>query len=183
MLLHRVAPLLRSAETGEPGHPLYMNPRQGAGRWDNPDLYHLLYLAHTPSGAIGETFGGIVRWTPAMLVVPGIPGSTRWLVVYSIDEEAHPCIDLDDARTLLDRGIRPTEVVIRNRPMAQAIAAGIFGEQRWSGIQWWSYQRAQWTVCALWDTAALVVESVEAIPSHPALADAARALAKDLTGF
>lgn len=78
----------------------------------------------------------------------------------------HPCIDLDDVKALLDRGIRPTEVV-RNRPRTQAIAAGIFGEQRWSGIQWWSYQRSQWTSSALWDTDALVVERVEEIPGHP----------------
>jgi hypothetical protein len=178
-----VFPYLPSAKHGEPGHPLYLSLRQGGGRWDNPDLYRLSYLAHTPSGAIAEAFGSLSVWNPAMLKLPELYGSVRSLGVYSIDEEAHPFLDLDDATALLDRSLRPTAVVIRNLPRTQAIAADIFRENRWSGIQWWSSQRPQWTVCALWETGALEIQEVRGIAEHPALADAARTLAKHREGI
>jgi hypothetical protein len=73
-------------------------------------------------------------------------------------------------------------VVIRNRPRTQQIAAQIFNEQRWAGIQWWSYQRPQWTVVALWASRSLTVASVDDLRGHPALDDAARILAKTRRG-
>ncbi len=80
------------------------------------------------------------------------------------------------------RHIRPTHVVIRNRPRTQQIAADIFNEWRWAGIQWWSYQRLQWTVVALWATGNLTVASVDELRGHAALDDAVRALAKSRRG-
>ncbi len=84
---------------------------------------------------------------------------------------------------LSQRGIRPTHVVIRNRPRTQQIAARIFAEGSWSGIQWWSYHRPQWTALALWDIAGLAVVEVEDISTHPALAVAATTLSKLIRGF
>jgi hypothetical protein len=36
LLIYRVFPYLRAARIGQPGHPLYVHPAQGTGRWDNP---------------------------------------------------------------------------------------------------------------------------------------------------
>ena len=179
MLLYRVFPHLPFADPGEPGHPLYLSARQGSGRWDNPELYQLSYLAHSPEGAIGEAFGMISRWVPGMLAFPELPGATRRLGVYSVDEETHPCLDLDDSRALGERGLRPTDVVVRNRPKTQAISARVFREDRWSGVQWWSHQRPQRTLCAIWDRGALAFSHAEDLVGHPGLADAARELAKE----
>src|SRR4051812_4702506 len=121
MLLYRVAPIAGDARVGEPGHPLYVHPDQGAGRWDNPDIYKVLYAAGTPSGAIGESFAHLSRWTPAMLPFPAIRGAERRLATYSLDEETHPVLDFDDAKCLSGRSLRPTEIVIRNRPFTQAL--------------------------------------------------------------
>jgi hypothetical protein len=178
VLLYRVFPYLTGAAEGEPGHPLYVYPAQGKGRWDNRSLYLCRYLATSPEAAIGETFGNLATWSTAMLEFPALPGSERRLGVYRLDEEAHPLLDLDDSQVLVDRSIRPTHVVIRNRPRTQGIAARIYEEDRWAGIQWWSYHCPEWTVACLWEEDNLTVQAVESIAGHPALNDAATVLAK-----
>jgi hypothetical protein len=183
MLLYRVFPYLVRAALGQPGHPLYLYPSQGKGRWDNPSLYRSRYLATSPEAAVGETFGNLLSWTPGMLAAPGVPGSERRLGIYRLDEENNPLIDLDDPQVLAARGIRPTHVVVRNRPRTQRIAADIFYEGRWSGIQWWSYHRPQWTLVALWEADNLTVLGVEPLPGHPAVDDAALLLAKLRAGI
>jgi hypothetical protein len=183
VLLYRVFPYLGEAGEGQPGHPLYVHPIQGRGRWDNPSLYLCRYLATSAEAAIGESFGSLLKWTPEMLTYPALPGSERRLGVYRFDEEANPLLDLDDPGVLVARSIRPTHVVIRNRPRTQDIAARIFDEGRWAGIRWWSYHRPQWTVVALWTTDDLTVEGVESIPGHPAVIDAALTLAKVRSGI
>ena len=178
VLLYRIFPHLGTAAEGEPGHALHTPPIQGAARWDNPSLYLCRYLATSPVAAIGEAFGNLERWSMAMLSSPSLPSAQRCLGTYCFDEEANPLLDLDDARMLLDRSIRPTHIVIRNLPRTQGIAAGIYNEGRWAGIQWWSYHRPQWTLVALWGAENLTVERIEAIPGHPALTDAAAVLDK-----
>jgi hypothetical protein len=183
VLLYRVFPYLNEAPAGRPGHPLYVNPAQGRGRWDNPSLYRCRYLATTPEAAIGETFGNLFKWSPAMLAVPALPGSQRRLGIYRLDEEINPLVDLDDPHVLAERSIRPTHVVIRNRPRTQEIAGRIYQEGRWSGIQWWSYHRPQWTLVVMWEADNLTVEGVELIAGHAALEDAALTLAKPRDGI
>jgi hypothetical protein len=159
-----------------------VHPIQGKGRWDNPSLYLARYLAISPEAAVGEAFGHLATWSPKMLDSPSVQGAERYLGTYRFDETTSPLLDLDDADVLRRRHLRPTYVVARNRPRTQQIAADIFNEGRWAGIQWWSYQRPQWTLAALWATLAVSCESVDAIPKHPALSDAARALAKNRRG-
>jgi hypothetical protein len=184
VLLYRVFPHVAGAgRTDRPGHPLYVHPTQGQGRWDNPSLYLVRYLATSPEAAVGEAFGGLHTWTPAMLAFPAIAGAERRLATYRFDEEANPLLDLDDARALVTRNLRPTDIVRRNRPRTQSIAAAIHNERTWSGISWWSYQRPQWTVVGLWQPDALKVESVADLPGHPAILDAALTLAKPRIGI
>lgn len=111
---------------------------------------------------------------------PSVRGSARALGVYALDEEACPLLDLDDARMLVERGLRPTEIVIRNRPHTQGIARQAHAEGRWAGMSWWSMHRPQWTLYVLWSPGSLTLEGVEPLPSHPALLDAGRLLAKQV---
>lgn len=180
MLVYRAFPFLEEAAAGQPGHPLYLHPDQGAGRWDNPDLYRLLYLSTSPEAAIGEVFAHLTHWRAGMLSFPQIPGSVRHLGCYSFDEDTAPLLDLDDSLVLLDRRLRPTDVVIRNRPHTQQVARRIHDEGRWHGIRWWSTQRPQWTLLAIWQPDTVTLERVESIVGHPALADAGHRLAKVL---
>lgn len=142
-----------------------------------------MYLAASPEGAIGEAFGSFTVWTPAMLSFPALPGSRRSLGVYRMDEAALPLLDLDDANALVARSLRPTHVVVRNRPRTQQIAADIYAEGRWAGIQWWSFQRPQWVVIAVWHTDDLELQHVEDLVEHPAFDDAATTLAKARSGI
>ncbi len=178
MLLYRVFPHLPRAKPGEPGHPLYVHPLQGKGRWDNPALYLARYLAASAEAAVGEAFANLSTWSPAMLAAPFPAGSVRRLGTYRIDETANPLLDLDDAQALLDRHLRPTDIVVRNRPRTQSIAGAVFAEGHWAGISWWSYHRPQWTLLTLWSTVHIADERVEDIDGHPALTDAAKVLAK-----
>jgi len=183
VLLYRVFPHVDRVGPDRPGHALYVYPKQGAGRWDNPGKYLTRYLSTSPEAALGEAFAHLRTWTPTMLTVPTLPDSRRRLGVYQFDETTNPLLDLDDASVLYERHLRPTDVVIRNRPKTQKIAADIFDEGHWAGIRWWSYHRPQWVVVALWAADNLSVEGVEDIPGHAALEEAASSLAKARLGI
>lgn len=139
-----------------------------------------MYMAASAIAAVGETFAHLGRWTHQMLTVPAIPGARRRLVTYELDEERHPFIDLDDARILMRRGLRPSRVVARNRPFTHNVAKEIFAEGTWAGISWWSMHRPQWTLHGLFGADACRVVSVEDLAGHPGLLEAASRLAKVL---
>jgi hypothetical protein len=187
LLLYRVFPYSPSAGSGEAGHPDYVHRPQGAGRLDNPNEYECLYLSAEASGAVGEVFGQLSQWSVDMFTFPAAPGATRALGTYELADEA-PVLDLDDAQTLLDRGLRPTQVIERNRPTTQAWALRVFreidqsrrGARKWDGVRWWSYQRPYWRIYGLWGPRPHCVQ-VDALDlAHPSVVDAAQALARPI---
>lgn len=189
MLVYRVFFFDRSARAGKSGHPLYLHRPQGKGRWDNPDLYDSWYLARSPEGAIGETFGNLERWSSAMFDT-GTPGLRRALATFSVPDDL-AVFDFDDAANLLDIGMRPSEVVIRNKPATQRRAAALFDERdpagahRWQAVQWWSYHHPRWTNLMLWSTAdapaPLTLVTVDGLTvTSPAVAEAAEVLMRPL---
>lgn len=177
MLLYRVFPYLSSAKAGEPGHPLYVHPGQGTGRWDNPSAYLAWYMASEQTSAVAEVFAHISVWRDAMFSFPQIPGSRRALGIYGLPDDL-PYVDLDDPQILVDRRMRPSQVIERNRPYTQRKALEIYSEDRWNGIRWWSFHRPQWRVWCLWDVDPTAEDVRNLAVSHPAVRDAAAALAK-----
>jgi len=157
MELYRVFPYNPKARKGEAGHPEYVYPFQGSGRWDNPKFYRAWYLSFTAIGAVGETFGNLARWSPPMIEVPFLPGSRRALAVFQIPDDT-PLLNLDDAAELLKRNIRPSQIVIRDLEFTQPLALSTFNEidatglHRYAGLTWWSYHRPQWRNITLWET-------------------------------
>lgn len=155
MIVYRVFAYDTHAAHAESGHPDHLFHPQGQGRVDNPALYDVWYFATAPEAAIGEVRGDIPIWSDDIFRTPFLPSGRLALGTFRLPDDL-PILDLDDARSLLDRGLRPTQVIARNRPTTQAWAAQIFAEQnsggtrRWAGIRWWSYQRPHWTVLALW---------------------------------
>jgi hypothetical protein len=184
MLLYRIFPYSKSATPGSPGHPLYLYPYQRDGRFDNPSDYLIWYLACESSGAVGEVFGDLPEWEDAMFDFPAIPGSRRALAIYQVPDGT-PFLEMNDANNLLERGLRPTQVVHRNRSDTQNWSLKVFGEvdlrgqRKWHGIRWWSFQRPHWSAVGYWEKAGLTVLKVEDLDvAHPAVIDAASSLCK-----
>jgi hypothetical protein len=187
MLVYRVFPHLPSAAPGAPGHACYLQPSRGTGRLDNPARYSVWYLSYDACGAIGEVFGNQQSWSDAMFAFPGVPGSRRALATFALRDDL-PILDLDDAHTLLVRGLRPTQVVERNRSVTQAWALRVYderddrGQRMWQGVKWWSFQRPQWRLLGYWGSTPPAVVNVEPLDTkHYATVDAANTLCKPIS--
>lgn len=137
------------------GHPLYVWPDQGAGRVDDP--YHdylVLYVGSSPECAIAEALGRFRRWTPAVLAPP--PGASPGVVKALAHYSGTPItLDLDDPTTLADLGLRPSQVIDRDRAATQQWARRIYDTHDHDGVSWWSFYGAQWSSFGLWDWSSL----------------------------
>lgn len=165
MLLYRVFPYLADALPHEPGGALFV-PRQGAGRIDNPDMYHVHYLSCAPEGAVAEVFGWRAQWAPRMLHgVPRLPGSAYALAAFEMHDTPGIC-NLDNPNELIAHALRPSTVITRELRVTQGWARGIFEKQRWNGVGWWSYYDSRWLSCGVWDSHLLSVRDVHLLSMH-----------------
>lgn len=186
--LHRVTwvdeawPTLRAADLG---HPSFVPvERQRHGRFDNNTSYAGLYLASSPVAAVAETFHDDEIWLHEEIVRPSAHGAPRCLVSYQVTEGA-TFFDFDDAGTLLGLGLRPSEIVGRDRDRTQRIARDLWGRRDdlgIAGLTWWSYVRPQWAITMAWSELAprrfaLEPVAVEPLtPEHPAVIAASQEL-------
>ena len=172
MRLYRVFPWVRGARARNPGHALHVPVVQGAGRIENPERYRVLYLSDAPEGAIAEAFGNLDTWSDAMFEVPSLPGARRALGTYELPDGS--LLDLDDARVLLSRELKPSDVVTRDRGATHRWALRIFAEEMWAGVRWWSYYDPVWGSCGLWNQSDLRSVDVTSLQrSTPTVASAA----------
>ncbi len=176
MRLYRVLPFRADAAEGQPGHPLYSPTPKGTGRVDAPGTYTVLYLSSAPAGAVAEAFGGIPLWTSAMFDKPFLGRGQRALATYELPDRAS-VLDLDDPEALQRLGLRPSDVVTRDRDVTQRWALMAYRERRWTGVRWWSYYDPRWYSYGLWDRRHLAVIGVERLSlEHPAVVEAASVL-------
>lgn len=180
MLVYRVFPHLPSARPGQAGHPLYEHRPQRGGRIDHPD-YFVWYLARQAEAAIGESFGNLATWDESMLAFPQL-GARRALGTFFLPDDL-AVLDLDDPQVLVDRSLRPSQIVARNLPATRAWGHRIYSEpdtaeptqRQWQAVSWWSFHRPTWTVLASWRRPELrTVEPLDL--DHPAVRDAATSL-------
>lgn len=184
MLVYRVFPHLETAEPGEPGHPLYEHRPQRGGRADHPD-YYVWYVAREAEAACGEAFGNLSLWTDSMFDFPAVPGARKALGVYELPDDLRIC-DLDDPHRLVELGLRPTQVVIRNLAVTSEWAHRIWSQRspavdgpKWQAVSWWSFHRPIWTVLASWERPRLVrIERLDL--NHAAVAAAGKSLNRPL---
>ncbi len=156
---------------GKQGHPLYVPTVQGGGRLDNPQLYRVLYVSDAQSGAIAERFGNLAEWSDAMFISPRT-GARLSLATYELSDGE--VLNLDDAQALLDRGLRPSKVVTRDRVATREWARHIFEEGRWVGVRWWSYYDPDWGSFGLWNHEGLsLLDAAPLDRHHPAVEAAA----------
>lgn len=156
-------------------------PRGAAGRVDNPEHYAALYLSDEPGGACAEAFAYLSVWDDSLLLgSPLLPGSMAGIGTFRLDAEV---CDLDDAARLVALGLRPSEVVTRDRTVTQAWALRVFTEQRCAGVRWWSYYDPRWGSHGIWDTDTLTVDAVEPVSlDHPGVLVAAEVLSRPVHG-
>jgi len=179
VLLYRVFPYLAAASLGQPGHPRYVHPVQGAGRFDNPAHFVAWYMAAEAVSAVGESFAQLSIWRDEMFEFPLIPGSRKALGIYDLPDDL-PYVDLDDPRRLVDLGVRPSQVIERNRPYTQALALRIHSEGRYNGIRWWSFHGPQWRVYCLWEIDPTIVQIDALTVAHIAVVSAAATLTRTI---
>ena len=111
-----------------------------------------------------------------MFESPARPRARRALGRYELAERAS-VLDLDDAVTLRELGLRPSEVVSPDRTVTQRWARAIVDKRRWVGVRWWSYYDPRWYSYGLWDRRHLTVTGVEPLSlEHPAVVAAATVL-------
>jgi hypothetical protein len=181
MMVYRVFAHRPGAKASDAGHPLHISG-QGSGRLDNPGHYRVWYLATEPSGAVAETFGALARWSEDMFDCPAAPDSRRALATYLLDDDT-PLLDLDDASNLFSRGLRPTQVIERNRAATQAWALRVYseindrGHRIWQGVKWWSYYHCHWRIIGYWGEHPPELLHVDQLSlTSPAVTDAATSL-------
>ena len=107
---------------------------------------------------------------------PSLPGSVQAIATFELDPSTEIC-DLDDAPRLVKLGLRPSQVVTRDRKLTQAWALSIFRQQSFGGIRWWSYHDPRWGSHGVWATSNLKLQGVEALTlDHAAVTEAAAVL-------
>lgn len=157
------------------GHPLFVWPRQGAGRVDDPDHdYVVLYVGDTPEGAVAEAFGSFASWTEDILAPPPAapPGTLRALARYTGEPAV---LDLDDPYALQEWSLRPSSVVARDRASTQQWARAMYDTDQYAGVSWWSFYEPRWASFGLWDITGLTLaEPPEPLTlDHESVQDAA----------
>lgn len=174
--LFRVFPYVAAARRGHEGSPLWRPTTQGSGRVDNPERYLVLYAADSAVGAIQERYARYSEWSEAMLASPSWPEARAALAELEADIDV---LDLDDAKALARRSIRPSRIVTRDRSVTQRWALDVFEDDRWAGVRWWSSLDADRGSYGLWSVDGLRVRSATPLDAkHPAIQEAAETLAR-----
>lgn len=187
MRVFRVLPFDPDAAEDEPGG-VFFHPSGGKNRADSPALsYSCLYVGDSAAGAIAEAFGRFDMWDRALIEAQPasllLPNSSFALATYELSENVRVC-DLNSAERLLEYGLRPSDVVTRDRVVSQAWAANIQQSGIYAGVSWWSYYNPAWRSMALWDLSGLALgEEPRALTiQDPDVQQAASMIARRIVG-
>ena len=175
MILWRVLPWDPAARPAAPGGPLWFpRPFQGTGRHDRPARYGCLYVTEHAVSAVAEAlapFRGTGDVGPELLTRLGRP-----LALAELELEGDAGIaDLDDPRTLVREGLRPSQVATSRRAVTQEYAARLFDAGA-AGLRWWSTLEAGWINVTLFDRAQASLRARKVRPldmGHDAVREAA----------
>jgi hypothetical protein len=139
-------------------------------------LYRELYVADAATGAIAQAFGRIAIWNGEMLRRPS--GEALSLASYDDGDRVTVC-DLDDPAMLLSLGLRPSNVVSRDRTITRDWSRRIYQTRSYSGISWWSSYDPQWRSFGIWSTSSLSLADIRELSLSDAdLLEAARVIVR-----
>ncbi|KIP53038.1 hypothetical protein SD72_06025 [Leucobacter komagatae] len=177
---------MAGARRGKPGHWSFLPRPQFHGRWDNADLFDSWYFSRTAVGAVAESFYNKRRWIPEVFLTP--TGEPRALAEFRYTGPRP--LELDDATTLAELGVRPSAVVVQDLGTTQALARKIFerhgGGESVGGISWWSSQMPAETSVMLWGAggeppAGLELVGIQSLSAeHSAVVEAAARLYREV---
>ena len=150
------------------------------GRWDNADLFDSWYFSLSPLGAVAESFYNKSKWIPEVFLTP--TGHPRAIAEFEFSGQE--LLDLDDAATLMDLEISPSQVVVQDLGVTQSLARQIFESrgENIAGLRWWSSQMPSETSALLWGQDGDPPEGLRLVGiqnlsvEHPAVVEAAARL-------
>ena len=148
MQLFRVFSWDGSSRGGGSGAP-FLVPRnsQGSGRHDNPPLYGAFYCSLDSISCIAEALQPFRGQT---FTERDLKRHANWilaLATFELSDQA-ALVDLDDARELVARLLRPSVVATADRRGTQSLAARLYEEDA-IGFLWWSALESLWINCTL----------------------------------
>jgi hypothetical protein len=179
MTLYRLFPFDPEASPRGEGGPLFVARHlQGGGRHDNPDAYGALYASRSTISPIAEH---LAAWRASGAGGSALRPEGRAMALVGFDESGlNSVVDLDDPRTLLDRGLRPSSVATRERRVTRPLARALY-EEGAAGFRWWSTIEASWINATLFADRAIdrlkVADEPEILTiRHPLVQEAAESV-------
>jgi len=173
----RVFPWDPAAKPGEPFSPNYVNPHQGAGRFDIAGKV-VVYLAESAVHAVAEK---LQRFRGQRIDRKDLLESRKALALVECELRKPKLADLCDPAVLLKHDVRPDVLASRDITKTQAVAAAL-SHAGYSGLRWWSALSGDWHTIVVFEG---VIEygTPEALTlSHQAVKDASVALGIQYSG-
>lgn len=135
----RVFPWDPAAKPGEPFSPSYINPHQGAGRFDVPGKL-VVYLAESAVHAVAEK---LQRFRGQKIDRKDLIESGKTLALVECQVGKIRLADLCDPAVLVQYAIAPDVLASREVAKTQRVAAALH-EAGYHGLRWWSALSGDW---------------------------------------
>ena len=174
----RVFPWDPAAKPGEPFSPSYINPNQGAGRFDVADKL-VVYLAESAVHAVAEK---LQRFRGQKIDRRDLIESGNTLALVECELGKLKLADLCDPAVLVTHAIRPDTLASRDTVRTQAVAAQLL-RAGYAGLRWWSALSGDWHTIVVFE-GKIDYRQPEALTlQHQAVRDASAALGIQYSGL
>jgi len=167
----RVFPWDPAAKPGEPFSPNYIQPQQGAGRFDVAGKL-VVYLAETAVHAVAEK---LQRFRGQRIDRKDLIESGKTLALVECQLGKVRIADLCDPATLVKYDIRPDLLASREIGKTQPVAAALYKEG-FTGLRWWSALSGDWHTVVVFEGAITYGTPEPLTFGHRAVQEASAAL-------
>jgi len=173
----RVFPWDPAAKPGEPFSPSYINPQQGAGRFDVAGKL-VVYLAESAVHAVAEK---LQRFRGQRIDKKELLESRKTLALVECEPKNLKLADLCDPAVLLKHDVRPDVLASRDVTKTQPVAA-VLSRAGYAGLRWWSALSGDWHTIVVFEGAIDYGTPEPLTLSHRAVKDASEALGIQYSG-
>lgn len=166
----RVFPWDPAAKPGDPFSPSYINPHQGAGRFDVAGKL-VVYLAESAVHAVAEK---LQRFRGQRIDKKDLLESRKTLAIVECEPKKLKVADLCDPAVLLKHDLRPDVLASRDITKTQGVATEL-SQSGFAGLRWWSALSGDWHTIVVFE-GAIEYGTPEALTlGHQAVKDASAA--------